>query len=608
MTLNREFLDTYFEENVTSALFPLYAERLLETNDVDRANEICSEGVEQFPHLATGWLIYAQVAMAEEKYADAKTYLFRALEEDRACLLAAELLLNTEAIDLSEQEQTDSIAVLLNMDSEYETALESLEEISAGEDEGEFVEEPELDKPVEAATEDIGEIAEESEEITEEEPLTETEEDVFEDLDFDEEEDPVGEYLDEEETPDTEVDDLPAQEGEENEFLEEVFHEAEEESDFLRPDFEGEMLDDEVTAEDFEEDFDLEALQESEEFEQPTESEELPPAESVEEENEALSEEYLDEDTEEAEAEAEETRPIKEDLKRTNVDFAEIANQDSERAPEAIEGFGLSRDLIESMSQEELLSVLKKKYGLEEESESSTAFLNRLQEIEDVDDDVKEALQQFDIFKIEDTGKSENEPPSAEEEDLGESEDLGTPGEADVLPEDAEDEIEQKIAGDEEIDLDDLGLELEEDTEDADVDFGEAADEIDEFEDLEDESEIAAEPQEEEALEQDEEPVQATEEQEESDEEVSVEVPIEKPLEEHISDHVQPRHKPSNEAKLTITPRMATFTFADVLRKQGLYEQAYEVLEMMRDKSSNIERIEREQEKLRDLMNSPDDA
>jgi hypothetical protein len=78
--------------------------------------------------------------------------------------------------------------------------------------------------------------------------------------------------------------------------------------------------------------------------------------------------------------------------------------------------------------------------------------------------------------------------------------------------------------------------------------------------------------------------------------------------EENIAEHVKPRPKPSNEAKLTITPRMATFTFADVLRSQGLYEQAYEVLEMMRDKSSNIERIEREQEKLKDLMHSSDDS
>jgi|GEM_PF-4836393 len=608
MTLNKEFLETYFEENVTSALFPLYAERLLEADDINRANEICSEGVEQFPHLATGWLIYARVAMAEEKYADAKAYLFRTLEEDRACLLAAELLLNTEAVDLSEQEQTDIVAVLLDMDSEYETALESLEEISAEEDEGEVVEEPELDEPVEAAPEDIGDIEEESEGSAEEEPLTEADEDdILEDLDFDEEEEPVGEYLDDEETPEPEVDDLPAQEGEENEFLEEVFHEAEEESDFAPPDFEGEMLDEEETAEDFEEEFDLDELQEPEEFEQPAESEEFPLEESLEEETEALPEEDIDEGTEEETEKIEEEapRPFKEDLKRTNVDFAEIANQDSERAPEAIEGLGLSRDLIESMSQEELLSVLKKKYGLEEEAESSTAFLNRLQEIEDVDDDVKEALQQFDIFKIEDAGKSENELPSAEEEDSEEAEDLETLGEADVSPEEAEDEIEQKIEGDEEIDLDDLDLDLEEDTEDADVDFEEDANEIDEFEDLED---VTNEPQEEKSSEQAEEAVQEADEPVESDEDISVEVPIEEPPEENIADHVKPRPKPSNEAKLTITPRMATFTFADVLRTQGLYEQAYEVLEMMRDKSSNIERIEREQEKLRDLMNSPDDS
>jgi len=590
MTLDREFLDTHFEENVTSSLFPLYAERLLEADEFERASEICAEGVEQFPHLATGWLIYAQVAMAEEKYTDAKTYLFRALEEDRACLLAAELLLNTEALDLSELEQADIVSVLLDMDSEYETTQESLEEITTAEDE---ISEPE-------DTEEIEEFEEIPEEISEE-PPADADEDVLENLDFEEEESPVGEYLDDEETLEQDVDDLPAQEGEENEFLEEVFHEAEEEADFAPPDFEGELLNEEETAEDFEEEFHLEDLEESEGFEQPAESEDLLPEESSDDETESVADKGIDEDIEEetqgAEEETESKPPAKEDLKRTNVDFAEIANQDSERAPEAIEGLGLSRELIESMSQEELLSVLKKKYGLEEEAESSTAFLNRLQEIEDVDEDVKEALQKFDIFKIQDEGSLEVEPTESEAETDEEIDALEITKEDSDSDDDFDDEMEEKIEADDEIDLEDLDLELEEETEDADVDFEEEEDEIDEFEELEDE--VAAESGEE---------IQESKDEEESEEELSVEVPIEEPLEENIADHVKPRPKPSNEAKLTITPRMATFTFAEVLRSQGLYEQAYEVLEMMRDKSSNVERIEREQEKLKDLMHSPDDS
>ncbi len=57
-----------------------------------------------------------------------------------------------------------------------------------------------------------------------------------------------------------------------------------------------------------------------------------------------------------------------------------------------------------------------------------------------------------------------------------------------------------------------------------------------------------------------------------------------------------------NEVELRITPRLATFTFADVLQSQGLYNQAYEVLEMMRQKNVSIERIEKKQKELKQLM------
>jgi len=56
------------------------------------------------------------------------------------------------------------------------------------------------------------------------------------------------------------------------------------------------------------------------------------------------------------------------------------------------------------------------------------------------------------------------------------------------------------------------------------------------------------------------------------------------------------------EPSLKITERMATFTFANVLRSQGLYEQAYQVLEIMRGKTDDTERIDREQAELKKLI------
>lgn len=62
------------------------------------------------------------------------------------------------------------------------------------------------------------------------------------------------------------------------------------------------------------------------------------------------------------------------------------------------------------------------------------------------------------------------------------------------------------------------------------------------------------------------------------------------------------------EPTLQITERMATFTFANVLKSQGLHEQAYKVLEILRGKSDDIERIEREQEELRRLIDSQNES
>jgi|GEM_PF-2196843 len=58
----------------------------------------------------------------------------------------------------------------------------------------------------------------------------------------------------------------------------------------------------------------------------------------------------------------------------------------------------------------------------------------------------------------------------------------------------------------------------------------------------------------------------------------------------------------SEQGSIKITERMATFTFADVLKSQGLYDQAYQVLELMRNKSEEIERIESEQTELKELI------
>jgi len=61
-----------------------------------------------------------------------------------------------------------------------------------------------------------------------------------------------------------------------------------------------------------------------------------------------------------------------------------------------------------------------------------------------------------------------------------------------------------------------------------------------------------------------------------------------------------PRQDPT--VKHNITRSMATFTLMQIFKSQGLYENALEVLQLLKEKSSNLERIESEEKEIRELM------
>jgi len=67
--------------------------------------------------------------------------------------------------------------------------------------------------------------------------------------------------------------------------------------------------------------------------------------------------------------------------------------------------------------------------------------------------------------------------------------------------------------------------------------------------------------------------------------------PVEKPLQ---------RQAPA--VKHNITRSMATFTLMQIFKDQGMLENALEVLDFLREKSTNTERIENEEKEIRDLM------
>ena len=47
---------------------------------------------------------------------------------------------------------------------------------------------------------------------------------------------------------------------------------------------------------------------------------------------------------------------------------------------------------------------------------------------------------------------------------------------------------------------------------------------------------------------------------------------------------------------------MATFTLMQIFKSQGMYENALEVLQLLREKSSNVERIDNEEKEILELL------
>lgn len=58
----------------------------------------------------------------------------------------------------------------------------------------------------------------------------------------------------------------------------------------------------------------------------------------------------------------------------------------------------------------------------------------------------------------------------------------------------------------------------------------------------------------------------------------------------------------SSAVKHNITRSMATFTLMQIFKDQGMYDNALEVLQFLREKSTNLERIEAEEKEIRDII------
>jgi hypothetical protein len=69
-----------------------------------------------------------------------------------------------------------------------------------------------------------------------------------------------------------------------------------------------------------------------------------------------------------------------------------------------------------------------------------------------------------------------------------------------------------------------------------------------------------------------------------------------------VSPPRKPLPKKDPAVRHNITRSMATFTLMQIFKSQGMYENALEVLQLLREKSSNLERIEKEEKELHELL------
>ena len=64
----------------------------------------------------------------------------------------------------------------------------------------------------------------------------------------------------------------------------------------------------------------------------------------------------------------------------------------------------------------------------------------------------------------------------------------------------------------------------------------------------------------------------------------------------------KPVHRQDLAVKHHITRSMATFTLMQIFKSQGMYENALEVLQLLREKSSDLARIKKEEQEIRTLL------
>ncbi len=562
MDITQQQLEEHVQAQPKSTLFPYLAERLLHNGRIGQAGRISRAGVEANPEYVTGRIIAGQVALEREEYAFARDCLLGALENDPGALQARELLLeHREALDLSPAQQQE-IARILRM----------------------FVPDHALAEAVLSAKVQPEEAPESSQGGAEAQEIPAGE------IRIEEEEGRIALDDDAEETveDETEPGAVPSAESSE-ETVGEMFRDAlADEEEFSPPEFEGDQ--EEFPAEEVEELFVPETEAEEAETsggepeDHPSEEDEKAPGGT----EPASPEEIQDQPSGEPEEPAEGKDPFLKSF--VGEDRGEKSAEDEgESSGDITAEESGTRSVTPSdfLQDEEASDEAREEAGFSDVSESEETE----QETGPSDPDSpeaeetgKEIPEDQDVY-LKSIRKSRPEAADMDETDTDEPPEGGMRDSRRQIPfthpffDPGEDDLEEK-GGAESIRLP------------ADL----SEEEINEI--LRNEILLEAEAESGDSGQETAEPEEEDSEREQAEADTRQEFAPPVRSEEKEAEILRDLEEPG----LQITERMATFTFASVLKSQGLYEQAYQVLEILRKKSGDIRRIEREQAELKRLI------
>ncbi len=102
--LELDTLQQYIENNPESSLFPILADRFLNIDDLESAENICRNGLIKFPDFADGYFVLANILLKQNNILEAVKQLQNTIKYNSGSISAHKLLLSIGKENLSLKE------------------------------------------------------------------------------------------------------------------------------------------------------------------------------------------------------------------------------------------------------------------------------------------------------------------------------------------------------------------------------------------------------------------------------------------------------------------------------------------------------------------------